>query len=1025
MSIQTDPSTYSVRSERATGAKGPVRPSPETTRPSTDLGWDELLLLHMGEGMVRGALLTQRQLTTQLRTSQPTVSRALARLSRGGWVRVHPVSALGAAFEQGYSLTPTGTDRLSSLVSEVRALRWPGSSVSLGELETTFQGVPLTKLLNDSRSGGSPEDLLALHRPEDDLVARQELGPRAARGAASTTPIPTSGPLPLVGRINERYRLARALGRLRAVPARGEVLVLLGPAGVGKSRLLQFLEEAAVGAGVHALHGQALAGPSLPFSPFEEMLGATEHREGTPPRGRGAPPAPERPDLVAPTGPRGGLSRIRRMLGYLERLERMAREGPVLLVVDDLERASPSALQVFHFLATNIPRLDAPVLLVAASRDENWFAPGVETPRSRQLVQVLDVLRRSVSERSGVVPLGPLTLQECRVLAGASLGEGVGQGADARRLREVIRRAQGNPLFLLEGIRDLQTDPADPAAPRSRRVGEGGRPRSAGPLEGTLPVPPVVRRLVLARMEGLPPTQTRLLEMASCLGEIFEIAPLESLATMDPSMRGVQVRDLLEELSRRRHLLRPDGPRRYAFSHLVILEVLEGQGLERRQWAARLAEWWERERPGDATTIARLFSSARDPARALPWIESAVRDLLRRQEYETIEELVRSAHDLLSTRPQARAERSAHDVALANRLWTLGATSTALGILDLVLSIPLPRTLRWEAEASLSNVMAATDPGSARRRLEDLRREIQESDARPTPLLEGQVRAVAAFLYGQAGAWEDCLQESEDALERLAQANDWIWTTWAIVSRSIALLCLGRASEALAECESARSRYRGELFLPFLAFLDNIEGRVRQVLGDAPGALRRFDEGQRLARRIGNVTTLSSLLANRAAAELTLHDHGAARRTIQELQGLAQKFDLSVHAVWAKYRWGQWLWGQGRKGESERVFAEVQEVFGGLGLEGALLLPQVYRAVHEVEEGDRRKGSAWLQELRPHLVRVDLDERVLLPTSPGFDASSRGPLRPGPGPGVPSVPRPVPTTGVGKALPALRSARAP
>lgn len=88
------------------------------------------------------------------------------------------------------------------------------------------------------------------------------------------TPSSPTTALPLVGRENERARLKESAER--AKEGKGCAVALTGPAGVGKTRLLQWLESEAQGQGFRVLWGYCLKDDVSPFFPFEQVL----HRLG-------------------------------------------------------------------------------------------------------------------------------------------------------------------------------------------------------------------------------------------------------------------------------------------------------------------------------------------------------------------------------------------------------------------------------------------------------------------------------------------------------------------------------------------------------------------------------------------------------------------------------------------------------------------------------------------------------------------------------------------------------------------------
>ncbi len=913
---------------------------------------DDLVLLHVAEAAEDGQVATQRWLARELRASQPSVSRSLRRLEARHAIRVHVASLRSPGLgERAYALTPAGSKRLNEVRDGLRGLRWPGSEIALGDLEATFGVRRLSSLFEAMRQGGPLEVLLS------QFGTPESTGGSEARTGETV--------VPLVGRLAERLRLVRHLRRLKTPEARGEVLLFVGPPGVGKTRLLQFAQEFARERSVRVVAGRPLSGyQRVLFSPFEEMLA---HRRTDSPL-----PAPvaARSGGPASAPPRRGTSRAARLLRYLDRIEAMAREGPLLLVIDDLELCGPSALQVFDFLSANLPRLELPVVLLAASQDQSR-AIGM-SPRLGHdpIPALLDRLDRSGSRGVEIVRLGALSAAESRALVDVALGGELPAASTTPVLRRLLARARGNPFFLLESVRELrESGKLAPTAPSSAR----GRPGAPPPLSAN------VRRFLAARLAGLAPADRRLLEVAACIGDDFEVAPLQALASRRGGRSGPRdVSGPLRRIAERGEILRPNGPGRYAFTHVLYREVLEESLPDRHRWAASLAQWWEHERSSDVLTIARLYYAAGDADRGLPWIDRALEEVVEHQAYENAEIYVRAAHDLLERRPKDRLARAEREIALAGRLWALGAARAAQGVLEVVLSAPLPRLVRWEGEAMLLNTLTVTAPGEGRSRYEALASEMKGLGPRAPDRLVGERQAVGSFLQAQAGDWERSLELAESAIRKI-RVDDWIWSTWARVARSTALLSLGRWFDVIAACREDRARFRDERHAPFLALLDNIEGRVHLVLGDPERAWRCFESGFRLANRIGNAAVLGSLIANRAGAEVARGKLADARASIDALLDLSVKFDFPVHAAWARYRLGQVLWAEGRFHEADRTLAATQREFEQLGLTGPALLPQVYRALRDARTGRARAGADEMLRLDRSLEVADADERALLP----------------------------------------------
>lgn len=362
----------------------------------------------------------------------------------------------------------------------------------------------------------------------------EPLGSLAIRGRAKEVEVlrltgpkgvePPRAPAPIVDRAVEVERLRVAAAELAS--GRGQVLLLVGDAGIGKTRLLRELRRI-VGDGAIWLEGGCLSYGGLPLWPFEEMLrgwlgladGEPEIAVRTKARARlGDAFGPRLPDVLAPLG------RLLRMRLDPERepdasddsaagirqafvgwLEALAGARPVVVAVEDLHWASPAARELAELLLGLTDR--AAVLLVATMRPD----PASEAAGFR--VRALgDFAHRTVELR-----LGPLV-----DAVAAALARSLAPGAlDEDTVASVVARSEGNPLFLEELVRLL----LEGVAVQRRRtwtltVGESALPAR-------------LENLLVARIDALPAGARRLAQVAAVIGRTFEVPLLERVADGD------------------------------------------------------------------------------------------------------------------------------------------------------------------------------------------------------------------------------------------------------------------------------------------------------------------------------------------------------------------------------------------------------------------------------------------------------------------------------------------------------------
>ncbi|RLK61985.1 BTAD domain-containing putative transcriptional regulator [Actinokineospora cianjurensis] len=301
-------------------------------------------------------------------------------------------------------------------------------------------------------------------------------------------------------------RSARLLGREREVGAlrglvaeaaagRGRAVWVEGEPGLGKSALLA---EALADAGELGCQlAWATAGDQAPLGVILRCLAVDVDS-----------PDPHRADLAAqltqdpahhgwgPADPTpAAVDRL------LDLVDRVCAAAPLVLVVDDLHRADPASVLVWHRLAAATRQL--PLLLVAATRP----APGnAEVSRAR----------RGVLTRGGhLLTLSPLATADAESLLGGLVGAEPGP-----RLREMAARAAGNPLYLREMAHGLlRTDAVEVT---------GGVAEVA--LSTVALAPQSLLSAVHQTVELLSPDTRALLRSAALLGAEFGVEELAEVA---------------------------------------------------------------------------------------------------------------------------------------------------------------------------------------------------------------------------------------------------------------------------------------------------------------------------------------------------------------------------------------------------------------------------------------------------------------------------------------------------------------
>lgn len=289
-----------------------------------------------------------------------------------------------------------------------------------------------------------------------------------------------------------------------AVAGNGSLLVAEGPAGIGKSTLLDAAVSMAAerGMGILQARGGVLeqrvefgivrqlverelvrADPSQreqllsgPAAPAASALGM-----GQPPRdsGPGHDPSPD----------------ILHALHWV--VANLAEERPLLLAVDDAQWGDAASLRAGGYLAN---RLDAlPVMMLVCLRDDE------ASPWAQVLAEMLHAAGAEYLRPE------PLTSQGAALVLAAALGE----DPPEELVESCLRSSGGNPFYLTELAAELGAEGAQP----TRSIGEVG--------------PPAVRRSLLLRLGRLGPEPRRLAEAVATLGGEGELRHAATIAGLD------------------------------------------------------------------------------------------------------------------------------------------------------------------------------------------------------------------------------------------------------------------------------------------------------------------------------------------------------------------------------------------------------------------------------------------------------------------------------------------------------------
>ena len=434
-----------------------------------------------------------------------------------------------------------------------------------------------------------------------------------------------------VGREAEQALLRESLARAAAGAA--HAVLLIGDAGIGKTRLLAEMAATAMRRNALVLRGRGTEIEGLPpyllfleaLQPFiASAAGRALHRR----LGRRVVAAGELfPELAKP-GRNGSLppedARLRLFEAVGELIDAAAADQPVVLILDDLHWADAASLDLLCHLFCH--RGLHRVLCVGASRE-------AEAEGNAALGRTLNRLNHD--RLLTPLRLSPLSTEHIAVLASDRLG-GVISGSLPDTLH---RHSEGNPFFAEELLQCWQE--------------RGGIASRGGVWELTPAfapgnIPAGISGAVRQRLVRLASDVVWNLQIASLIGRSFEPELIAAVATTP--VDAVEA-DLATAC--RSGLVRVDGEGRFAFAHDKIRGCLlaEIPASRRRRWHgaigdAIVARGGQRG-PDGIAVLAFHFARSEDRGKAVAYALDAAHDALHRYAAGTAIEHFRTALQLI------------------------------------------------------------------------------------------------------------------------------------------------------------------------------------------------------------------------------------------------------------------------------------------------------------------------------------------------------------------------------------------
>src|SRR5262245_7278186 len=462
------------------------------------------------------------------------------------------VASIGDNLRMDY----TAVGDTTNLAARMLHVAEPGQIVIAEETHRAVRGYFVTQPLGVQAIKGKAEPVNAY-----EVVRARGRRTRLEVGAER-------GLTPFVGREPELTLLQERWAEARA--GRGQVVCLMGEAGIGKSRLLLEFRRRLADEPVTWLTGRCISyGKEMAYLPIIDLLKHTfqveegdddatisaKIEQGMVALGEALQPAiPHVKSLLSVPPGDAAVLRLdaqQRRLKLFEALRAMALHGgqlrPLVLVVEDLHWIDKTSEEVLLHLADSIPT--ARVLLLVTYR------PGYQHP---------------FGERTYTTRIGLRTLSDhdsLRLAAGM-----LAMAEFPPELRDlIVRKAEGNPFFLEEVLKSL----LEVGALRQR----DGRYVLTKPI-AEIYVPDTIQDVIMARIDRLEEVPKRALQLAAVIGREFTVRLLERIsdvkAQLEHFLQELKVLEFIYERSFYPELA-------YMFKHALIHDVAYNSLLMQRR----------------------------------------------------------------------------------------------------------------------------------------------------------------------------------------------------------------------------------------------------------------------------------------------------------------------------------------------------------------------------------------------------------------------------------------------------------
>jgi len=730
---------------------------------------------------------------------------------------------------------------------------------------------------------------------------------------------------PFVGRGKEIDLLARLLAQ--TTTGQGQMALITGEPGVGKSRLVQETAVLARRQGFHVLGAHCyLVEQSMPYQPLIDLARQVMARDN---RWQKLAPiwlrelavlVPEMGDVaasataVAPPSSEPHESPQGRLFQAIFHLfANQAKRRRLLLVVEDIHWTDPATLQCLHYLARQV--VGVPIALILTLRGESVSGDA-------DLVAMLHSMRREAHSTS--LPLARLTEADATAL----LAQTADTAVYADRLSHwLYQETAGNPFFFISLLQSLREDGLLDDAARTDW-------QTLARTDPTLTLPDAIRALVRDRLQRLPQAEREALDWVAVYGRSLDFSTLQAISHQ-PQMTLLNA---VERLGERQLLVETTG--HVDFDHSKTREVVyyELSAARRGLYHLQIAETLDVMPPSQekASILAHHFERGGENEKALAYWMQAGEHALHTYAYQ---QAARHYERALALTDQPAAQMDAY-LGLGRAFILLDDHKAATAVIQQGLHL----AERYGDDARRARLLHALAQNASRQHRSDggkpeveaalvaaeqagdeyylaqgllLLTEVHESSGDLNSALKTATRAQIAssklndnrlearalvelgFLHAQRAEFGEAVNAAERGLSLLAKTDDRnaIAYAWNILGRALGGRGdYGRALDAFHRSQE-EAQMIGDRYLVAQVF--NMQGWLHCELGDYESALKLDQEGVDLAERWRKPSPEISARLNVCLDVLHLGDPGRALALLDEIEVQTNAGSFGFHS----WRW--------------------------------------------------------------------------------------------------------------------------